>query len=260
MISVRGLPDGARRRVLAQDLDLLHRAAIAALLELRSRQGIELDLLGRGGHVGAGQLAELADLGVGEGSLRRAPPAEEIHLAHAALAERGERVVADVGRRQLLGGPAEDAHHVDRDVAHAHHRDPLLRQVEAVLAVVGVPVVPGDEVGRRVATAKVLAGDAHAAVGLGAGGVDDLVVVRPEILERDVLPQLDVAEEAEPGMRGRLVEGSGDVLDLLVVRSHSEADQSVRRRQAVEQIHLDVADRAGGRGAPPCRSQPAPPR
>ena len=247
-------------RVLAQDLDLLRRAPIAALLELRPRQRVELDLVGPGGHVGAGQLAELADLGVGEGGLRRAAPAEQVHLAHAALAERVERVVADVGRRQLLGRPAEDAHHVDRDVADAHHRHPLLREVEPVLAVVGVPVVPGDEVGRRVAAAEVLAGNAHAAVGLGARGVDDLMVVRPEVLERHVLPELDVAEEAEPGVRGRLVEGGRDVLDLLVVGRDAEADQPVRRRQAVEQVDLDGEARPGGRGARRCRTRPAPRR
>ena len=80
----------------------------------------------------------------------------------------------------------------------------LLRQVEPVLTVVGVSVVPGDEVGRRVAAAEVLAGDPHAPVGLGARGVDDLMVVRPQVLDRHVLPELDVAEKPEPGVRAVL--------------------------------------------------------
>jgi hypothetical protein len=42
---------------------------------------------------------------------------------HAVLAGRLERVVGDVGGRQLLGRPAEDADDVDRDVADADDRD-----------------------------------------------------------------------------------------------------------------------------------------
>ena len=108
-----------------------------------------------------------------------------------------------------------------------------------MLPVVGVPVVPGHEVGRRMASPEVLPRNAHAAVGLGARRVDDLVVVGAQILDRHVLAQLDVAEEPELRVGGGLVEGGRDVLDLLVVRRHAEPDQAVGRRQAVVEIHLD---------------------
>ena len=109
-------------------------------------------------HVGAGQLADFPDLRVREGGLSRPPPAEEINLADAALPERGQRVVADVGRGELVGRPAEDPRHVHGHVADADHRDLFLREVEPLLPVVWVPVVPGHEVRRRVAAPKILPG------------------------------------------------------------------------------------------------------
>jgi hypothetical protein len=239
MVSVRGLPAGTRR-AYSRRISTFFRVPRSPL---GAREGIRLDLVGPGRHVGAWELPELADLRVREGGLSGAAPAEEVHLAHAALAEGGERVVGDVGDGELVGGAAEDAHHVHRDVAHTDHRHALLRQVEPVLAEIGVPVVPGDEVGRRVAAAKILAGDAHAPVGLGPRRVDDLVIVGPEILERHVLAELDVAEEAESGVRRRLVEGGRDVLDLLVVGRDPEADQAIGRREAVVEIHLHVEAR-----------------
>ena len=40
-------------------------------------------------------------------------------------------------------------------------------------------------------------------------------------------------------MRGHLVEGGGDGLDLLVIGGDASADQAVGRRHAVEEIDLD---------------------
>ena len=102
-----------------------------------------------------------------------------------------------------------------------------------------MPVVPGDELRRGMAPAQVLAGNPHAPVGLGAGAIDDLVIVRLEVGERDVLSELDAAVETEARIRRDLVEGVGDELDLLVVGRDAQAHQSVRSRQPVEQVDLD---------------------
>ena len=85
------------------------------------------------------------------------------------------------------------------------------------IPIVGMAVVPGDELGRGVAARQVLAGDPHAPVGLGTGRVDDLVVVGAQVGDVHVLAELDAAEEAEPRMRGDLVEGRRHRLDLLVI-------------------------------------------
>ena len=100
-------------------------------------------------------------------------------------------------------------------------------------------VVPGDELRGRMAARQVLTGDAHAAVGLGARRVDDLVIVAAQLGHGDVLAELDAAEEAEARMGGRLVERRSDGLDLLVVGRHARPYEPVRRRQAIEHVHLD---------------------
>ena len=105
--------------------------------------------------------------------------------------------------------------------------------------IVGMAVVPGDEFGGGVAALQILAGDAHAPVGLGARRVDDLVIVTPEIRRREIPAELDAAEEPKARMCGHLVEGRGDGLDLLVIGGHAGAHQAVRRGHAVEEIDLD---------------------
>ena len=194
---------------------------------------------GRARDVGVGQLAELPHLGIRERGLRGPAPAQQIDFLHAALAERLERVVGDVGGRQLLGRPAQDPDDVDRDVADAHDRHPLLREIERAVPIVGVAVVPGDELGRGMAPAQVLTGNPHAPVGLGAGAVHDLMVVGLEVGERHVLAELDAAEETEARIRRDLVEDVRDELDLLMVRRDAQAHQSVRSRQPIVQIDLD---------------------
>ena len=160
---------------------------------------------------------------------------------------------------------AQDARDVDRHVADADDRGTLLREVEGEVAVVGMPVVPGDEFRGRMAAGEILAGNAHAPIGLGARRIDDLVVVPPEIRDGDVAAELDAAEEAKPRVRGDLVERAGDGLDLLVIGRHARAHEAVRRGHAIEQIDLgdDVLllqqmigrVEAGGPGADDCDSE-----
>ncbi len=129
------------------------------------------------------------------------------------------------------------------DVADADDGHPLLREIERAVPIVGVAVVPGDEFRRRVAPVQVLSRNAHAAIGLGAGAVHDLVIVGPEVGERHVLAEFNAAVEAEAGIRRDLVKDVGDELDLLVVGRDTQPDQTVRRREPVEQIDLDVHPR-----------------
>ncbi len=108
----------------------------------------------------------------------------------AAGGEHLERVVGGVGRRELLGREHEHARDVERDVAVAdHHRALGREQVELEVGVVGVAVVPADELGRRVRAGQLFAGDAQRPVRRRAGGVDDRVVVRQQVLARDVLAE-----------------------------------------------------------------------
>ena len=118
------------------------------------------------------------------------------------LGKHLEGVVADVGDGELLAGEAEHPGDVHGDVAVADHDRALAGEVEDEVAVVGMAVVPADEVGRRPAPGEVLAGDAAAPVGLGADRIDDGVVVLGEVGVGEVGAELDVAEHAEAGLGG----------------------------------------------------------
>ena len=104
---------------------------------------------------------------------------------------------------------------------------------------VGVGVVPVDELGRRVRSGQVLAGDPEPAVGCGAVGVDDGVVTVGELGHGDLAADLDVAEEAKAlAGRGPLIDADHR-LDLRMVGGDAGADEAERRRQAVEHVDLD---------------------
>ena len=83
----------------------------------------------------------------------------------------------DVGLLELVRRAHEDARHVDRHVADADDSRPLRREIELAVAVVGMGVVPGDELSGGVTAGEVLTGDAHVTVGLCPGGEDHLVIM-----------------------------------------------------------------------------------
>ncbi len=118
-------------------------------------------------------------------------------------------------------------------------------EVGLEVGVVGVAVVPADELGRGVRAGEVFAGDAEGAVGGRAGGVDDRVVVGEELLARDVLAEGDGAEEAEAGMGGGALVDAGDGLDLRVVGGDAGADEAPGRGQALEHVDLEALGGVG---------------
>jgi hypothetical protein len=97
------------------------------------------------------------------------------------------------------------------------------------MAVVGVAVVPTDEVRRGVDAVEVLACEAELVVALAAERVDDVVVARVEVFDGEVAPELDVAEEAEAVVGRDLVVDPRDALDLLVIGRDAAADQAGSR-------------------------------
>ena len=129
--------------------------------------------------------------------------------------------------------------------------DEVDRQVEEI----GVGAVPGDERRRRMAAGEILARDTEPPVALAADREDDLVVARREIGDREVPAELDVAQEAHPRVERHALEHPHDLLDLRMVRRDAEAHQAVGRRQAIEQVDLQIGLRGlpvGSCGAPAC--------
>jgi hypothetical protein len=168
-------------------------------------------------------------------------------------------VVGGVGLAQLVVGQREHPRHVHRHVAVADHHRALAGEVELLRAVVRVGVVPADEGGGGVAARQVFAGDAELPVGLAAEGVDDGVVVALQVLHLYVLPDLDVAEEAEALARRGLLVDADHRLDLGMVGGDTPADQAEGRGEAIEEVDEGVGSlvledvlsgvEAGGTGA-----------
>src|SRR3954465_11705534 len=121
---------------------------------------------------------------------------------------------------------------------------------ERQLLVVGMAVVPGDELGRRPGPRELLAGDPEPPVRLRAEGVDDRVVELDEVAVRDVAPDLDVPEEAEARLLRNPLERARNALQLGMVRRPPEPHEAPRRRQPLEHVHLEprlsIEQRGGG--------------
>ena len=201
-----------------------------------------VELGGVDDHVGVGELAELEQLGVGEGGLRGPAAADDDDLAMRLCASTSRAWSAVSVGGELGTGEHEHAGDVERDVAVADHDGALGgEQVDLEVGVVGVAVVPADELGGGVRAGEVFAGDAEGTVDGRAGGVDDRVVVGEQVLARDVHAEVDVAEEAEARVGGGLLVDAGDGLDLGMVGGDARADQAPGRGQALEHVDLELS-------------------
>ena len=109
--------------------------------------------------VAALELAHLEQLGVRERGLERAAASEDRDLLDPARAQHLDRVVGGIGDLELGRRQREHPRDVDRDVARADDHHLLGLEVDLEARVVGMAVVPGDELGRGVRAAEVLAGD-----------------------------------------------------------------------------------------------------
>ena len=200
-------------------------------------------------HVGVGELAELEQLRVREARLGWPAAADDDDLGDLAAGEHGEGVVGGVGGRELGRREHEHAGDIERDVAVADdHRAAGGtaaggggQEVELEVAVVGMAVVPADELGGGVRAGEVFAGDAERAIRGRTGRVDDRVVVGQQVLAGHMLAERDVAEVAEAGVFGGLLVHAGDRLDLGVVGCDAGADQAPRGGKPLQHVDLEVS-------------------
>ena len=178
-----GLPVRLARRVLAQDPHVLARGLVALVgVEPRLRRLVQLEVRRVDDHVRLLQLAELQQLRIREGRLRRPAAAEDHDLLDGVGGQQVDRVVGGVGLAQLVGAQREHPRAVDRDVAVADDDDPLaVAEVELAVGVVGMAVVPAHEGGGRLGSRQVLAGDAELPVGRRADRVDHRVVALEQV-------------------------------------------------------------------------------
>ena len=147
-------------------------------------------------------------------------------------------MVGGVGRREFGGVEHEHPGDIDRDIAVADHDCAAPVEVELMIGVERVAVVPSHEFGRRMRSGTVLAGDTEALVGRGPQGVDHGVVALAQVFPGDVGAQLDAAEESKRLVARGLGVDARHRLDLRVIRRHPGANEAIRRRQRVEQVDV----------------------
>ena len=159
-----------------------------------------------------------------------------MNFANAAFRQNLERMRGDVGPAQFVGGFGQDARHVERHIAVADHRRGLAAEIELAVAVVRMAVIPGDEVAGVMAPRQVFAGDAQRPADVGAGRKHHRVIAFPQLVDGDIASDRDAADETKPRRCCDPVEGRRDQLELGVVGSDAEPDQSVRHRQPLEHV------------------------
>ena len=215
-------------------ISTFRRRVLSASAERDRRQIVQLaadDL-----DVAALELAHLEQLGIRERRLQRATASEDRDVLDARGREHLDRMIGRVGARKLRRRQREHPRDVDRDVAGSDDDRMLALQVDLQPAVVGMAVVPGDELGRGMRAAQLLARDPEPPVDRRAERVQDDVVVLEQLAAGDVAAELDMPEEPEALVLGGLVVRARDRLDLRVVRGDARPHESVGSGQAVIEV------------------------
>lgn len=101
-------------------------------------------------------------------------------------------------------------------------------------------VVPGDEFGRGVTAGKVFARDFQSPVRRGACRIHHRMVVVEQLRMSDVDADLDMEKIAKTGLVLDLTKQTVDGLRPLVIRGNTGSHQTVRRRQFLEDVHVDA--------------------
>lgn len=237
-------PDPARVRDVvgpaAQHREVAGDQPVARDRLLRGRVQLEVGRVDQ--HGGGGEGVQLAELLGGEAGLRGAAAAEHGDPLHRGPGQRVQDVLRHVGGGQLARGAGQHPGDVQRDVSHADDDDvpgPADGVLHERAVGVGVPAVPGHDLGGRQAAGQVLALDAQPAVTGRAVGVDDGVHVPAQLGQGEVLADLDVADEAHPLVVQRVVQGVAQRAHLGVVGGDAVAHQPERRGQPVDQVDGD---------------------
>src|SRR5690606_15189324 len=165
----------ARRAILREllhNLDIAHRIAIVRL-QVGGAFRVQFDVLLRVQAVRILHLAQLLHLGWGDGRLSGTTPPQHINLPDAASTQRIQRIVGDIGLRELLRGATQDPRHIDSHIPDPDDRHLLGGKVEGQMTKVRMSVIPRHEFRGGVASGEIFARNAHRPVGLCAGRVHD---------------------------------------------------------------------------------------
>ena len=189
---------------------------------------------------GARQPAHFGQLVVGEGGVLGPAPADHVDVGERRGRDGRTRFRHDVALDHLVGRFGEHACDIERHVAVADHRHRFHRRQVGALAEIGMAVQPADKAPRAPDMRQLLARHAELPVDHHAGGDDDGVVARDQLVPGQVAADLDIAGEAHIGPGQQAVELARHGLGALVVGRHPGPDQAVRRRQPVDDVDMQV--------------------
>ena len=100
-------------------------------------------------------------------------------------------------------------------------------------------IVPTHELGSRMGTWEILAGDIEFTISLRANSINHSMIMVKNIVMCHIRTKFHIAKEAKPGTGGNSLIGLRYRLDLLVIGSNTPTNQTIRRGQAVKHIDLD---------------------
>ena len=143
----------------------------------------------------------------------------------------------DIGASRVLWRQTQHARDVEGYVAVADDDGTVTAQQGSGTGVIGVSVVPGDEVVCGARARQLGSRHVETAPLTGADRVYDRVVPLVQFVGRDVTAHLDIADETNAVTRGDLVEDACHALLLRMIGRDPAAYQTPRRGQPV--INVD---------------------
>ncbi len=217
------------------------RGSHSGVVEKRAAGRIELDFGRIDDHVDPAKLPEREQFRIRVRGLSRTATTHDDDLADVRIAQGLHGVVCHVGASEDLRIHHERAGDVERDVAVADDHRALAGQVELPVRVVGVAVVPGNELRCGVRTGQILTRDIQPPVTGGTDRVDHGVVVGEQFVVTDVGADLDVEVALGVLVADSAAEQITDRLGALVIRRDTGSDEAVRRGgESVEDVDLDA--------------------
>src|SRR5690242_14867417 len=100
-----------------------------------------------------------------------------------------------------------------------------------------MPIIPANKRESWKGIGQLFTGDAHESISLDTNRIDDLIVELLELFMMDINTVGDVPEETDSWICQDFIEDADHRFDGLVIWRNTVADQSERRREAVEDIN-----------------------
>ena len=147
-----------------------------------------------------------------------------MHIGHGRRFQPFVHILGNFGDEQIIGVLREHTRNIQRHVAVTKHRD-FLRVQRPGARVIGVTVIPRDEIGGTIGTIQVDALNGQGRVMNSAGREDNGVVVLAQIGKVQILTVFDIAEESNITAVKHLVQGGNNALNTRVIGRHTVTNQ-----------------------------------